>query len=122
MAIRMSCPLMERSTEAAQTSAYIIKGEDMNTGAAFRETVGLAQTSREVRNQEWRDMLIDAAGGDSMDAALESARLLAVDIASTPDAIYIAIQAFYGLDRQQTETVMTKLAEEMTQTPDAHAA
>jgi hypothetical protein len=82
----------------------------MKTGARQSEASGFAH---EVLNRSWRETLVDAAGGDSMVAALESARMLAADAASTPDAIYGAIKSFYGLDNDQTTIVMSKLADEM---------
>ena len=90
----------------------------MNTAATYPEARGFA---REVLNRSWRETLVESAGGDSMVAALESARLLAADTASTPDAIYIAIQSFFGLDNDQTTIVMTRLADEMSEN-SAHAA
>ena len=43
------------------------------------EAVITAGARREVRDREWREMLVDAAGGDRTVAALRSARLLAAD-------------------------------------------
>lgn len=91
----------------------------MRTAATQREAVGF---THEVLNLEWRETLIEAAGGDSMVAALESARLLAADTATTPDVIYIAIQSFYRLEVEQTSIVMTRLAEEMGQEAAARTA
>jgi hypothetical protein len=86
--------------------------EEMKSAAVPPETFGF---THEVLNRSWRETLVNAAGGDSMLAALESARLLAADSASTPDAIYIEIQSFYALNNDQTTIVMTRLADEMSE-------
>lgn len=91
----------------------------MRTAATYPDVFGFAC---EGLDRSCRETLVEAVGGDSMLAALESARLLAADTASTPDAIYIAIQSFYGLDSGQTTIVMTRLAEEISRKNTTEAA
>jgi hypothetical protein len=94
-----------------RTLPFASEVEDMKTAATQPQELGF---SHEVLSRSWRETLVESAQGDSMAAALESARLLAADTASTPDAIYTTIQSFYGLDNDQTTIVMTRLANEMS--------
>jgi hypothetical protein len=105
--------------EAAQTLCQQRRWKRMTTAAAQPETFGC---KHDVLNRSWRETLVDAAEGDSMLAALESARLLATDTAATSDVIYSEIQSFYALDNDQTMKVMTRLADELSEKAAAPTA